>query len=72
MIRSIFSGTSEAFDRGKGRGLQEGDERREEGARRAGKKVSSDEAVGGEESAGRSCPENYWFGGGVEAINSYI
>ena len=52
--------------------LREGRGRREEDGRRAGKKVPSDEAVGGEESAGRSCPENYWFGSGVEAINSYI
>ena len=72
MIRSIFSGTSEAFDRGKGRGLWEVDERREEDGGRAGKKVPSEEAVGGEGSAGKSCPENYPLRGGVEAINSYI
>ena len=72
MIRSIFSGTSGAFDRGKGRGLREGDERREEDGGQAGKKIPSDQAVGGEGSAGRSCPENYRLRGGVEAINSYI
>ena len=52
--------------------LREGRGRREEGGRRAGKKVPSEVTLRGKGSAGRSCPENYWFGGGVEAINSYI
>ena len=72
MIQRAFSGTSEAFDRRKGRGLREGRGRREEDGRRAGEKRPSEVAVRDDERRGRSCPENYWFGGGVEAINSYI
>ena len=52
--------------------LWEGRGRREEDGRRAGEKRPSEVAVRDDERRGRSCPENYWFGGGVEAINSYI
>ena len=52
--------------------LWEGQRRREEDGRRAGKKRPSEVALRGDEPSDRSCPENYWFGGGVEAINSYI
>ena len=74
-LRKLFPSLSDALPfplRTFGALLREGRGRREEGGRRAGKKVPSDETIGGEGSAGKSCPENYWFGSGVEAINSYI